>query len=127
MLKDLPGVVRKTVLEQSKGGKIRGLTSEASNGKITYEAELEFGARRKDLSIGQDGAIMEVEEQVALLDLPPAVKAGLERAAGKGKIVEVERITRSGVVTVYEAQVRVNGKKSEIKITPDGTQIVAPK
>jgi len=67
--------------------------------------------------------VLAVEEQVSLNALPPAVKAELERRAGKGKISTVESITRNGVIVEYEAQVRTAGKRSEIKVSADGKSI----
>lgn len=126
-LKDLPDAVRKTVLEQSKGGKILGLSVEDADGKTIYEAELKLGAQRKDVSIDAAGMVLDTEERVALASLPAAAKAGLEKGAGKGKIKEVEAISKNGAVAMYEAQVRTGGKKSEVKVSPDGTVIAEAK
>lgn len=57
-LKDLPEAVRKTVLEQSKGGKILALSSEEENGKTTYEAEVRAHGKRSDVKVGPDGALI---------------------------------------------------------------------
>jgi len=123
-LKDLPAAVRQTVLEQAKGGTILALDAESEDGKITYEAELQAAAGRKDVSIDSAGAVIESEGSVALSSLTAAVKAGLEKDAGKGRIVKVEAISKNGAATMYEAQVRTGGKKFEIKVGPEGTAIV---
>ena len=125
-LKDLPEAVRKTVLEQSKGGKILALSSEEENGKTTYEAELQIGASRKDVAIDAAGAVIETEEKIKFAALPAAVKAGLLKAAGKGKITAVEAISNNGAVTMYEAEVHAHGKKSDVKVGPDGALVVEP-
>jgi hypothetical protein len=75
-----------------------------------------------------DRGVTASERRVALEDLPEAVQEavrehtkGLEYATGK--VVEdekVEAVTKGGI-TVYEAQVKKDGKKSEVVVGADGT------
>jgi hypothetical protein len=67
-----------------------------------------------------DGEIVEVEEQVAIDFLSPAVRQGLQNKAGKGKLTKVESLTKRDKLVAYEAQVLTAGKKSEVQIGPDG-------
>jgi hypothetical protein len=67
-----------------------------------------------------NGQIVEVEEQVAVDSLSPAVRDGLQAKAGKGKLVKVESLTKHGKLVAYEAQVVTDGKKSEVQVGPDG-------
>jgi len=122
-MKDLPAAVRKTVLEQSKGGKIGGLAVEVENGKTSYEAELKFKGHGKDIIIDETGAVIEVEERVEFSTLPAAVKEQFKKNAGKGRIRNVETLTRTGEPVVYEALVTTAGKKSEIQVAADGKLI----
>lgn len=122
-LEDLPGAVKKTVMEQSKGAKIRGLSQEIEHGKTYYEAELTVNGHGRDILMGTSGAIVEIEEQVPLNSLPAAAKAGLEQQAGQSKILKVESITKNDRIVAYEAKVQAGGKKSEIKVGPDGKPI----
>jgi hypothetical protein len=117
---DLPPAVEKAVTEQSKGATIRGFSREIEEGKTFYEMELTVNGHGKDVLMDVDGKVVEVEEQVALDSLSPAVKKGLETAAGKGKILKVESLTKRGTVVAYEAVVRTGTKKSEIQVGPDG-------
>lgn len=126
-MKDLPEAVRKTVQEQSKGATLRGLAKEVEDGKTFYEAELKVNGHNKDVLIDPSGAVVEIEEQVALAPLPAEVKATIQKAAGKGKITAVESITKNNTLEAYEAHVTKAGKKSEIKVTPDGKLITAEK
>lgn len=122
-MKDLPKAVQQTVQEQSKGATIVGLSKEVEHGKTYYEVELKVNGHGKDVLIDPAGAIVEVEEEVTLTSLPPAVKAAIEAKAGKGRIVKVESITRNNTLVAYEAQVNAAGKKSEIKVGPEGKLI----
>ena len=117
---DLPPAVQRTVDEQSKGASIRGYSSEVEGGKLEYEVQLTVNGHSRDVSIAPDGTVLEVEEQVALGELPAAVREGLNKLAGAGTITRVESITKLGTLAAYEAQVRTGSKRSEIQVGPDG-------
>lgn len=124
-MKDLPAPVQQTVREQSKGAVIRGLAQETEAGQTNYEVELKINGHTKDVLIDPTGAVVEIEEQVALASLPQAARTAIEQQAGKGKIGVVESITKAGAVVAYEAHVRKAGKTLEIKVDPNG-QAVTP-
>jgi hypothetical protein len=74
----------------------------------------------KDVSMDANGVVTEVEEEVALDALPPAVKAAITDKAGKGTLGKIESLTKGGKLVAYEAHVMTDGKKSEIQVGPDG-------
>src|ERR1700675_336854 len=76
-MKDLPKAVQKTVQEQSKGATVSGLSKEVEHGKIYYEVELKVNGHGRDMLIDPTGAIVEVEEEVTMASLPPAVKTAI--------------------------------------------------
>jgi hypothetical protein len=120
---DLPAAVEKTVASQSQGATIRGFSREIENGQTFYEAEMAVDGHSKDLLVDNSGAIVEVEEQVAIDSLPAPVKEGLQTKAGKGKLVKVESITKHDNLVAYEAQVMTGGKRSEVQVGPDGKSL----
>jgi len=117
---DLPAAVEKTVAAQSAGATVRGFSQEKEKGQVYYEAEITVNGHSKDVLIDSNGAIVEVEEEVALDALPAPVKAGLQSKAGSGKILKIESITKHAKLVAYEAKLITNGKKSEIQVGPDG-------
>jgi hypothetical protein len=117
---DLPPAVKKTVAAQSAGATVKGFSKENEKGQIYYEAEMVVNGHRKDILMNANGAIVEVEEEVAMDALPAEVKAGLQAKAGEGKLVKVETITKKDKLVAYEAQVTKGGKKSEVQVGPDG-------
>jgi uncharacterized membrane protein YkoI len=117
---DLPAAVEKTVAAESAGATIKGFSQEKENGQIFYEAEMTVNGHTKDVLIDANGAVVEVEEEVALDALSAEVKAGLLAKADKGKITTVETIKKRGKLVAYEAKVSTNGKKSEVQVGPDG-------
>jgi len=117
---DLPPAVEKTVAEQSAGATVKGFSKETEKGQTFYEAEMVVNGHSRDILIDANGAIVEVEEEVAMDALPADVKAGLQAKAGEGKLVKVETITKKDKLVAYEAVVTKGGKKSEIQVGPDG-------
>ncbi len=117
---DLPAAVEKMVAAQSAGATIKGFSKEKENGQTFYEAEMTVNGHTKDVLIDTAGAVVEVEEQVALDALSAEVKAGLLAKAGNGKITKVETIKKHDKLVAYEAEVDTNGKKSEVQVGPDG-------
>jgi hypothetical protein len=117
---DLPPAVEKTVVAQSKGAEIRSFSQETEDGQVRYEVELMVNGHSKDIEMDASGAIVEVEEQVAMESLPAAVRDGLQAKAGKGKLIKVESITKHDKLVAYEAQVLTGGKKSEVQVGADG-------
>ena len=117
---DLPLAVEKTVRAQSRGAAIRGFSQEKENGQTLYEAEMTVNGHSKDILIASNGDIAEVEEEVSLDSLSPAVVQGLQARAGKGRLASVESLTKHGKLVAYEAKVLIDGKKSEVQVGPDG-------
>jgi hypothetical protein len=64
--------------------------------------------------------VVTVEQQVPFDSLPDAVKAGLQARAGAGQIIMVETLTERDRPVVYEAHLVTAGRRSEIKVGPDG-------
>jgi uncharacterized membrane protein YkoI len=124
--KDLPSAVEKTVAVESGGASIRGFSREVEDGKTLYEVALTVDGRGRDVSIDSQGHVVEVEQEVSLSALPPAVREGLEKAAGSGHIVKVESLTKTGTLVAYEAAVRSGSKKSEVQVGPDGKPLAHP-
>src|ERR1700730_7968725 len=123
---ELPAAVEKTVAEQSNGATIRGFSTEIEKGQNIYEAELIVNGHQKDISMDEHGKIIEVEEEVAMDSLPPAVKEGLRKSAGPGEIGKVESLTKNGKLVAYEADVKNENKRSEIQVGPDGKKLAHP-
>jgi hypothetical protein len=117
---DLPPAVEKTVATQSQGATIKGFSQEKEKGQTYYEAEMTVSGHSKDVVIDVNGAVVEVEEQVAFDSLPSAVKEGLQAKAGAGKILKVESLTKHDKLVAYEAKVETEGKRKEIQVGPDG-------
>jgi hypothetical protein len=116
----LPPSVEATVAAQSSGATIKGFTEEKEKGETFYEAEMLVNGRSKDILIDVNGAVVEVEQEVAMGGLPADVRAGLTAKAANAKITKIETITKKGRLVAYEAQLLRDGKKSELQVGPHG-------
>jgi hypothetical protein len=117
---DLPAAVQKTVAAESKGATVRGFSKETEKGQTYYEAALTVNGHTKDISIDTNGKVVEIEEEVPFDSLIDTVKQGLQAKAGKGKLGEIESLTKNGKLVAYEAKVTTGTKKSEVQVGPDG-------
>ncbi len=99
-------------------------------GLKVYEVELEQNRQDVEVTVAPDGTIVEVETELAMEDLPPAVAAAITQAAEGARIKEViEEVTYAVVKLVkldrpqtsYEAELIRDGKISEIEVAADGT------
>jgi len=121
-MQDLPAAVQQAVKDYSKDAKIRGLATEMDKGKKVYEAELTVAGHSKDVTFDADGHVMSVEEETTLASIPAPAREAIQRAAGKGKVLEVEMVTEGGQ-TFYEAQLKTGSKKSEVKVDANGALV----
>ena len=118
-MNQLPAAVQQTIKERAQGGTIRGLSMEEDKGKKTYEAELTIGGRNTDLSIDEQGKVLEAELATTLDKIPAAARDAIQKQAGAGKVTLVEEVTEQGK-TLYEAEIDKGGKKSEVRVDAEG-------
>jgi len=119
---DLPAAVQATVKEQSKGATVRGFSKEQEHGKRIYEVEMTVNGHGRDVSMDAEGKVVEVEEEVEIGSIPEAARSAIEKGAEGGKILKVEALSSgSSSPDAYEAQVRKAGKRSEVRVAPDGS------
>jgi uncharacterized membrane protein YkoI len=122
-MKDLPPAVQKTVQEQTKGAEVKGISKETEKGNTSYEVETIVNGKHRDFLVDAKGAVTEVEDETAIDSIPAAAKAAIEKKAAGGKIGMVETMTR-GSATFYEAAyTSKDGKKHEVLVKPDGTEV----
>lgn len=117
--KDLPPAVQDAVKAQSQGATVRGYSKEMEKGKSEYEVQLVVDGKKRDVSIDPSGKVIETEQEVAFASIPEKAQDAIKREAGGARIETVEQV-KSNQATVYEALVRQNGKKHEIRILESG-------
>jgi len=118
--KDLPTAVQSAIPQQTKGGEIKGYTTEVEDGKTFYEVETVLNGKTRDLLFDAAGALVEVEEETTLNGIPAAARTAIEKHAAGGRIKKVEMVTKGESVT-YEAAIVRSGKTHEVAVKADGT------
>jgi len=88
--------------------------------------EMTVNGHSRDVTFAADGTILEVEEQVAVQDLPAAVRRGLRQKAGSGRIRKIESLRKRGKIVAYEAEVIKSEERYEIQVGPDGKTLPHP-
>ncbi len=118
---NLPKLVQTTMLEQSKGARILGTSSEVEGGKTMYELETMMNGHHRDLLIDGSGNVVEIEVGLDLASLPAILRAGIQQQAPKGRATSVESLAKGdGIVYAYEVHVTTAGKKRSFQLMPDG-------
>ncbi len=110
-LDQVPKTVMDAVNAKFPTGKITGAEKDVEKDKTTYEIGVTLGDRKMDVSLKPDGTIIEIEETIAIKDLPKTVAAAVTTKYPKGKIKSAELVTK-GDVSSYEVIVTLEGKKS---------------
>lgn len=149
--KQVPKVVRATMLKEAKGEKILGVEKATDEkGVVTYSADVKIGGKLHDIIVAANGKLIKVqmdapeaaapkaaakesdeageanepanEKEVKFADLPAAVQKTIKKFAGSGKINGVESGVQNGK-TVYSADVVKNGKTIDVVVAADGKLI----
>jgi hypothetical protein len=119
----LPAPVTAAFKKAYPNATIRGTAKETEDGKTVYEVESVEHGRARDLIYGADGAVMEIEEEIAPADLPAPVAASLKKLYPKATVVVAEKMTR-GATVEYELQIK-GAAKNSVAFMPDG-KLVPP-
>jgi hypothetical protein len=87
--------------------------------------ELEAGFKLNNTNVsanfGLDGSWVETETMINASDLPAAVTNAINVKYPGNTITRAEKLEKPGGKILYETVIKVNGKKREIEINPDGS------
>jgi hypothetical protein len=95
---------------------ISEFSEEIEHGHKFYEASWKGPDGNVDALVTETGDPVEIEETVSADDVPAAVRAALEKVAGKDAAIRFEKKT----YLAYEAHFKKDGKHHEVMVTPDG-------
>jgi hypothetical protein len=98
---------------------VKGYSSEPKDGKTAYEVESMEVKTHRDVLYAADGTVLEIEESMAVSDLPEEVRVAVKKDYPKGSIASAEKLTK-GEATEYEVIVKHGKMKTEIRLDPSG-------
>lgn len=94
------------------------ITQEMDDDLKIYEAVQQVNGMLKEVKVGDNGQILEIEDDVSISDLPAAVSAAIKDEAPKSEIKEVRRVT----CYYYEVIVAKGNRERELKILGNGQE-----
>jgi len=125
----LPEAISQIINQLLPGGMIEEVQVETEGIKV-YEADVKQDGLESQVTIAQDGTIVEVANEVALEDVPEIVRTALSGLAGTGTIKEVCEETEYFIVVLkkldvpkvsYEAEILKEGEEITVELATDGT------
>jgi hypothetical protein len=118
-LKILPPAVLNAFKTAYPRAVIRGTSKETEKGVTYYEVESIDGKMHRDLLYTADGKAVEIEEAINPGSLPAAVTQALARAHPGYEVLRAEAMAKDGQ-NLFEIQIRVEGKRMSVTVSPDG-------
>jgi uncharacterized membrane protein YkoI len=124
----LPQKILKAVKDRFPDAKITSAEKEIENGEVVYDIELTNKGRKHEMDIKADGTVVQIENEVAVKDLPKAVTKAINTKHPKCKIEEVMEVNnvKGAVVTPAHYEVVIvtaAGKKMELEVSLDGKTV----
>ena len=120
--KDVPAAVLAAFEKAYPKATIKQFSKEMEKGQTVYELETIEGKTTRDIIYSADGSMLLLEESVNLSELPPAVKAALDKKHPGAKILRSEKVIK-GSVTGFEFLVEHLGKTAEAVFDPQGNEL----
>ncbi len=122
-LDQVPAEVTKAEKAKWPKAEILGIEREEEEGKTIFEFALKEGARKWDASFDSEGAVIAVEETIAVKDVPQPVKVALAKKHPKANVLLVEKVVEGqgkSAKTFFEYKVKTSDGGLELKFDSDG-------
>ena len=118
---EVPKPALKTLKRRARDAEITEFAEEIEHGQAFYEASWKNKRTGKnvDMLVTKAGAVVEIEEELAIKAVPKAVSKAARQAAGKNAKLAFEKKT----MILYEVKFTKDGKRYELLLTPDGRTI----
>jgi hypothetical protein len=127
-LSKLPKAVADAINARFPGATLTSAEKEPAGEQVVYDIELKHEGRKFEMDIKEDGAILEIEKEVAAKDLPESVSKSLEAKYPKlviKEIMEVYKVTdKKEKLDHYEVVIDTADKQHmEVTASLDGKSI----
>jgi hypothetical protein len=122
---DVPSAVQRTADAESGGNAVTGYTKDTVEGETVYKANLVVDGHARVVTIGYDGSVTSVENEVAWEAVPVDVQTNFTRVAGKGKLSDFRSVSKDGQIVSYNALLLTNGNRNHVSVKPHATELEA--
>src|SRR5262245_48570124 len=127
-LDKVPKAVQDAVQARFPKAEITSIEKETNEGKVVYDIELKSEGRKYEMDIQEDGTVLEVEKEVPIKDVPPAVIKAVEAKYPKAtikEVMEVNKVTGKEEKPIhYEITIETEDKKTkEVIVSLDGKTV----
>ncbi len=124
-MEDVPDIVLDMAMNTAPGVDFDRVSIEIENGVVIYEFEAkDHNGCHIEIDVTEDGQLEEIEMEIAMADVPPAVAATLEKEAPGFRAEYVELSVRDGGgVYVYEFEGDIDGAPVDIEIAESGALV----
>jgi hypothetical protein len=124
-LDEIPQAVMETLKAKFPDAQIHKWTKEKEGDFIIYDIEFKRQDRKFEADIKEDGTIHNWEKEIAIADLPEAVKKAVEEKYPSAHLKEIMEITAvvdgQDVLDGYEVVLETADRRGvEITVAPDG-------
>jgi hypothetical protein len=116
-LTDLPEAARAVVKKSTKDDSVKTVTKETAHGVTTYEIDYMDGSVACAMLLSAAGDVIESERGIANDKIPAAAMAALKQRFPSATLGDAVVSTK----VVYEVEITVDGKKTEVKVEASGT------
>jgi hypothetical protein len=117
--KKVPSAVIKAFKSSYPDATIKGFAREKENGKIFYEIASKDGDVGRDVLYNPDGSVAEIEETVAVTELPGAIRESIKSKYPNAVITKAEK-TIQGEKVGYEVIARQGRRRFSVEFDADG-------
>jgi peptidase YpeB-like protein len=124
----LPAKVADALKTRFPGSTITQVTKETENGEVVYDIEMTKDGKKHEMDCKEDGTIVDIQNEIAVKDLPAAAISAINAKYPGSRIKEVGEIlvVKDNKETRDHFEVLIeNAAKTEVELTVslDGTKI----
>jgi hypothetical protein len=116
---EVPDAIKKAFQQKFPTAKKVKWEKEGSN---DYEASFLLNGKELSALYSPDGQLKETETEISISELPKAVVDALNKKYPNVKIDEAAKIERADNSIVYETEVKINKKKTDLLFDQNGNE-----
>jgi hypothetical protein len=119
--KDLPVAVEAVVAKVTQGRSVQEfkLQRRLRDGQQVFDAEIDLDGVENELTIDEQGKVLESERDMAVSELPPGIPTAIQTALPGAILMEAEHHTKDATA-FYEIELRFDRHRHKLYMAEDG-------